>query len=179
MRGDTGERDLYLSSAGLWFLEQEEATVFPVSRILVLCGLKLLSDHWPSISGSKLLFPTTASLKLPPSKFEGFSLSVLFHICGIWVTKSACSLQTASPLPYYSWLRSSNNKHLTSGMPFPFGLLSRLPKGLQFIWTQGNQLPQGSRVNLVQDWSPPLTFSLLRKKIILASTFSALWLGSL
>lgn len=94
----------------------------------------------------------------------GFSLSVLFHIRGIWVTESACGLHTASPLPYYSWLRSSNNKHLTSGMPFPFGLLSRLHKGLQFIWIQGNQLPQSSVVSLMQGWSPPLTFSLLGKK---------------
>lgn len=118
----------------------------------------------PNTSSSKLLFPTTTSLKLLPSKFEGFSHSVLFHSHGIRVAKSACSLQTASPLPYYSWLRSSNNKHLTSGMPSPFGLLSRLHTGLQFIWIEGNQPPQGSLVSLIRDWSILLAFPFWERR---------------
>lgn len=159
MRGDIGEKRFVPFFCGTVILRTRGSRSFPsvenFSSFLTWAAFKSLTD---AISDSKLWFPTTTSLKLPPSKFEGFSLSVLFHIHGIWVAKSACSLQTVSPLPYYSWLRSSNNKHLTSGMPFPFGLLSRLHEIVQFIWIQGNQLPQGSVVSLMQDWSPPLTF---------------------
>lgn len=148
MRGDIGEKRFVPFFCRTVILRTRGSSSFPSVKNFIFFLDLSCSQITDATSGAKLWFPTSTSLKLPPSKSEGFSLSVLFHIHGIWVAQSACSLQTVSPLPYYSWLRSSNNKRLTSGMPFPFGLLSRLHEIVQFVWIQGKQLPQGSVVSL-------------------------------
>lgn len=162
MGGGTGEIRFVPFLCWIMFLRTKGSNTLPMLRIF------LLLTWAPFKSLTQILAAPSFYSQLPsPSScclvnLKGLACA-LFHIHGIGVAKSACSLQTASLLPYCSWLWSSNNKHLTSGEPFPSGLLSRFHQG-QFIWIEGNRPPQGSLVSLIQSWSPLLTFPFWKRR---------------